>query len=689
MKRVLLLVTLLGPTCLVTADEGMWTVDNFPRDAVKQKHGVAVDDGWLRKVQHSVVRLESGCTGSFVSPDGLILTNHHCARRCIAENSTASRDLIANGFVSSDRAAELRCQGEAVSVLMETEDVTPAVTTAMAGVAPGDAARVRNETLTTLESRCEASAKKAGTPLKCESVSLYQGGQSWLYKYKRYNDVRLAFAPEQAIAAFGGDPDNFQFPRWALDMSLLRAYEGGKPASTNTHLTFDWDGAKNKEPVFVAGHPGTTERLLTVAQLKTERDLVLPFWLLRYSELRGRLIQYSKTSPEAARTTQGYLDSIENSIKVRRQQLFALLDDRLIEQKRSEEQKLRAVVNADPAADGASDRPWDDIDKAQATLRNIHIPYSWLEGGAGFNSSLFGYARHLVRAADERSKANAARLREYTEARLPALEQTLAADTPIYPEFEKVRLSYSLERMREWLGPDHPMVKVALGTTSPDDRASALVDGTTLASAKARIALFKGGAKAVAASTDPLIRLARDVDAESRRLRTVFETEVEGPVERAQQAIAEARFKAFGTSLYPDATFTLRVTYGVVDGWTENGVPIDPFSRLARMYDRTTGQPPFELPKGWLDARPALDLSSRANFTATTDIIGGNSGSPMVNASGQVVGLVFDGNLHSIAGSYWFDPEKNRSIAVHPEFMRIALARIYSARPLAAELGIE
>ncbi|MGE3512724.1 MAG: S46 family peptidase, partial [Vicinamibacterales bacterium] len=341
-----------------------------------------------------------------------------------------------------------------------------------------------------------------------------------------------------------------------------------------------------------------------------------------------------------------------------------------------------------PAADGASN-PWDDIDKAQATLRNIHIPYSWLEGGAGFNSSLFGYARHLVRAADERSKANAARLREYTEARLPALEQTLAADTPIYPEFEKVRLSYSLERMREWLGPDHPMVKVALGTTSPDDRASALVDGTTLASAKARIALFKGGAKAVAASTDPLIRLARDVDAESRRLRTVFETEVEGPVERAQQAIAEARFKAFGTSLYPDATFTLRVTYGVVDGWTENGVPIDPFSRLARMYDRTTGQPPFELPKGWLDARPALDLSSRANFTATTDIIGGNSGSPMVNASGQVVGLVFDGNLHSIAGSYWFDPEKNRSIAVHPEFMRIALARIYSARPLAAELGIE
>jgi V8-like Glu-specific endopeptidase len=689
MKRSILLVALFGATAAVAADEGMWTTHNFPREEVKQKYGVTIDDAWLRKLQHSVVRLESGCTGSFVSPDGLILTNHHCAQTCIAENSTASRDLVANGFVSPDRAEEIRCQGEAVSVLVETENVTPAVTTAMAGVAAGDVARARNERLTTLESRCEETAKKAGTPLKCESVSLYQGGQYWLYKYKRYDDIRLAFAPEHAIAAFGGDPDNFQFPRWCLDMSLLRAYEGGKPAPTAAHLSFNWSGANEKEPVFVAGHPGTTQRLLTVAQLKTERDLVIPFWLLRFSELRGRLIQYSKTSPEAARTAKDYLDTIENSIKVRRQQLFALLDDRLMDQKLAEQQKLRAFVKADPELGARVDQAWDDIVKAQTTLRNIYIPYVWLEGGAGFNSDLFAYARQLVRAAGERSKANADRLREYTDARLTALRQTLAANTPIYPEFEKVRLSYSLERMREWLGPDHPMVKAALGATSPDDRAKALVDGTTLASAKARIALFEGGAAAVAASTDPMVRLAREVDAEARRLRKVFETEAEGPVQRAQQLISEARFKAFGTSLYPDATFTLRVTYGAVDGWIETGTPVDPFTRLARVYERTTGQPPFALPKRWLDAKSSIDLAARANFTATTDIIGGNSGSPMVNSAGQIVGLVFDGNLHSIAGSYWFDPEKNRTIAVHPEFMRTALTRIYPSKALAAELGIK
>jgi V8-like Glu-specific endopeptidase len=688
MTRAFLLMAVLVVTTVVAADEGMWTTHNFPREAVKQEYGVTIDDAWLQKLQQSVVRLESGCTGSFVSPDGLILTNHHCAQTCIAESSTAQRDLVANGFVSPDRAEEVRCQGEAVSVLMETENITPAVTKAMTGVAPAQAARVRNETLTTLETRCEEGSKKAGAALKCESVSLYQGGQYWLYKYKRFDDIRLAFAPEHAVAAFGGDPDNFQFPRWCLDMSLLRAYEGGKPAATPTHLSFNWAGAKEKEPVFVAGHPGTTQRQLTVAQLKTERDLVIPFWLLRFSELRGRLIQYSKASPEAARTAKDYLDTIENTIKVRRQQLFALLDDRLMEQKVAEQQKLRAFVKADASLGTRVDQAWEDIAVAQAALRNIYTPYVWLEGGAGFNTDFFAYARQIVRAADERSRANADRLREYTDARLTALQQALAADTPIYPELEKVRLSYSLERMREWLGPDHPMVKLALGTMSPDERAKALIEGTKLANPKVRLALLEGGAKAVAESTDPMIQLARDVDADARRLRKIFETEVDGPVQRAQQLISEARFKAFGTSLYPDATFTLRVTYGAVDGWIENGLPVDPFTRLARMYERTTGQPPFALPKRWLDAKSSIDLSAAANFTATTDIIGGNSGSPMVNAAGQIVGLVFDGNIHSIAGSYWFDPDRNRTIAVHPDFIRTALGRVYPAKALAAELKV-
>jgi hypothetical protein len=500
--------------------------------------------------------------------------------------------------------------------------------------------------------------------------------------------VRLAFAPEQAVAAFGGDPDNFQFPRWCLDMGLLRAYENGKPAAVPSHLSFNWSGASAGEPVFVAGHPGTTQRLLTVSQLKTERDLVLPFWLMRFSELRGRLIQFSKTSPEAARTAKDYLDVIENSHKVRRMQMFSLLDDRLMAQKSADEDRLRAAVMKDPALRSRAGTAWDDIAAAQATLRNIYVPYVWIGQAAGFNSDLFAYARQIVRAAAEREKPNADRLREFTDARLPALRQYLAADAPIYPDVERARLSFSLERMREWLGPDHPMIKASLGAASPDEQANALVSGSRLADAKARLALFEGGQAAVAASTDPMIQLAQRIDSEARSLRTTYESQVEGPVQRAQQAIAEARFAVYGTSVYPDATSTLRLSYGAVTGWNEAGAPVEPFTRLDRLFARTTGVAPFALPARWLDARSRLDLQRRANFVTTNDIVGGNSGSPMVNAAGQIVGLIFDGNIHSISGYYWFDADRNRSVAVHPDYMRVALREVYGATALAAELKI-
>ena len=689
MKRLPFLLLVFAAFAVTSADEGMWTLHNFPRETVRAKYNVGLGDAWLQKLQQSVVRLESGCTGSFVSPDGLILTNHHCAQTCIAENSTAERDLVANGFSASDRSAELRCQGEAVSVLTDAEDVTAAVTQAVAAAPKAEAARARNQALTTLESGCETAAKSRGTPLSCETVSLYQGGQFWLYKYRRYDDVRLAFAPEAAVAAFGGDPDNFQFPRWCLDMSLLRAYENGKPVASRNHLAFNWAGAREKEPVFVAGHPGTTQRLMTVSQLKTERDLVLPFWLMRFSELRGRLIQYSKSSAEAGRTAKDFLDTIENSHKVRRMQLFSLLDDRLLDQKSEEEQKLRAAVKADSELSTRAGSAWDDIAKAQATLRNIYIPYVWIEGGAGFNSDLFFTARSLVRAADERAKPNAERLREFSDARLPALRQSLEAETPVYSQLEQVRLSFALERMREYLGPDHAIIKAALGAASPDERAKTLVTGSKLGDPKVRLALYEGGQKAVAASADPMIELARAIDAEARLLRTIFETQVESPVQQAQQRIAEARFKVLGTKVYPDATFTLRLTYGDVSGWNEAGASVDPFTRLGRMYERATSQAPFALPKRWLDAKSRLDLRALANFSSTVDIVGGNSGSPMVNAAGEIVGLLFDGNVHSISGSYWFDNARNRAIAVHPDFIRTALSEVYSARALAAELGLK
>ncbi|MBI4263798.1 MAG: S46 family peptidase [Acidobacteria bacterium] len=687
MTRLLTASLLVATAAIVAADEGMWTFDHFPGGIVQEKYGVRITDPWLDRLRQSVVRLETGCTGSFVSAEGLVLTNHHCVNTCLADNSTAERDLVADGFMAANRDGEMRCQGSQASVLVDTEDVTPRVTAAIARVAPAEAATMRNQTLTRLESACEEAATKRGAPLSCEGVTLYQGGEYWLYKYKRYGDVRLAFAPEQAIAAFGGDPDNFQFPRWCLDMALLRVYENGKPAATPTHLNVNWNGAAEGDPVFVAGHPGTTQRLMTVAQLKTQRDLVLPFWLIRYAELRGRLIQYSKSSDEAERTAMDYLGSIENTIKVRRVQQLSLLDDRMTAQREAEEQKLRAAVAADPSLASARDA-WDTIAKAEQRNRDIHIPWVWLEGAAGFNSDLFFYARQLVRAADERARPNAERLREYTEGALPRLRAALEAATPVYPELERVKLSFSLERMREYLGPDHPIVRAVLGTKSPDERAEELIGGSDLADPAVRMRLFDGGRAAVAASSDPVIALARQVDAESRRLRTIVENEVEGPERVAQQAIAQARFKVYGTDLYPDATFTLRLSYGAVQAWVESGTRVEPVTRLDRLYERTTGAPPFALPMRWLDARERLDLSTRANFVTTNDIVGGNSGSPMVNAAGDIVGLVFDGNIHSISGSYWFDTEKNRTVAVHPQFMRVALQQVYRVEPLARELRI-
>jgi len=685
MTRFLAIVLTVFMCVGVAADEGMWTFDNVPRDTIARKYQVTLTDQWLQRLQQSVVRLESGCTGSFVSAEGLILTNHHCSAECLSDLSTAQRDLIAQGFVATGREQELRCPGQQVSVLMATENVTLQVTKATAGVPAAQVTASRNKALTDLESQCEDGATKAGAPRKCEAVTLYQGGQYWLYKYKRYDDIRLAFAPEAAVAAFGGDPDNFQFPRWCLDMSILRAYEDGKPAATPAHLTINWAGAMAGEPVFVAGHPGTTQRLLTDAQLKTQRDLVLPFWLLRYSELRGRLIEFSKASPEAQRTAKEYLDTIENSHKVRRMQLFSLLDDRLMNQHAADERKLRASVQA--SGNKTTSAAWDQIAKAEQRYRDILIPYTFLEGAAGFNSDLFLYARQIVRAADERAKPNASRLREYTDAALTQLKTELEAKRPIYADVDQARLSFSLERMREYLGPDHDVIKAVFGNAGADERAKELVTKSALADPAARIKLFDGGQAAVAASTDPMIVLARAVDTESRRLRTIYENEVDGPERRAQQTIAEARFKVYGTRVYPDATFTLRLTYGAVEGWNEAGTAVDPFTRLDRLYARATGAPPFELPKSWLDAKSRLDLNSRANFVATTDIIGGNSGSPMVNARGEVVGLIFDGNIHSISGSYWFDAAKNRTVAVHPQFIRAGLTQVYKAEALAKELG--
>jgi hypothetical protein len=421
-----------------------------------------------------------------------------------------------------------------------------------------------------------------------------------------------------------------------------------------------------------------------VAQLEFMRD-TLPPTLLRSAELRGRYIQFAKAGTAERRITQEPLNSLENGLKVRRKMLDALHDDALLALKARSEAELKARVAATPALADLGD-PWADIARATAAERALDLPTTFLEGGAGFNTRLFRYARVLVRAAEERAKPDAERLREFTDTSLPRIEQQLAAPIPVYPEIEKLTMSFGLERMREWLGPDHPVVRRLLATESPDSLAARLIGTSKLADPAVRMALWKGGAAAVAASDDPMIRLARDVDPEARALRKRYEDTVEAPVQLATEKIARARFSIYGTAVYPDATFTLRLNFGSVQGWNENGTPVDPITRLERAFARATGQDPFRIPASWEAARARLDLRTPFNFSSNNDIVGGNSGSPMVNARGDIVGLAFDGNIHSISGAYWFDTEKNRTIGVHTAIIREALSKVYEASELLQEL---
>jgi hypothetical protein len=689
MKALACAVALFVLSSAAYADEGMWTFDNFPKQLVGEKLGVEVSDQWLDKVRLATTRLESGCTGSFISADGLVLTNHHCSSECLAQLSTPESDLFEKGFLAANRAAERRCPTQQVSVLMAVEDITSKVAAAIKGLDDKAANETRKKEFSRLEQLCEEASKSAagGEPLLCQSVTLYNGGQYFLYKYRRYKDVRLVFAPEAAIAAFGGDPDNFQFPRYCLDMSILRVYENDKPIRSPSHLQINFAGPQEKDAVFVSGHPGSTDRLLTVEELVSQRAAYLPFWLLRNAELRGRYIQFAKSDAESARIVEAPLNGIENSIKVRRKENDALLDDTMMAKKQGDEQALRAKVAADPALRGLAGSAWDDMARAQVAYRDQLVPYTFVEAGAGFNSSLYRYARTLVRAAAERAKPNEDRLREYNNASLPLLEQRITAAVPVYPSLEKVTLSYSLERMREWLGPDDKLVRDVLGSESPDSLAAKLVDGSQLADPKVRDSLWKGGVAAIEASNDPMIQLARRVDPDARAIRKRFEDEVEAPSDRASERIAAARFKALGTSIYPDATFTLRLNFGTVQGWVEKGKPVAPFTTLKVAFERATGKDPFRMPESWVQARPTLNLDTRFNLSTNNDIVGGNSGSPLINAKGELVGLMFDGNIHSISGSYWFDPEKNRAIAVHPAIMKEGLTKVYRADALLREMG--
>ena len=685
MKMNRLVAALACLPFLALADEGMWTVDNFPADAVEEKYGVRIGDAWLDASRLATVRLETGCTGSFASADGLILTNNHCTWGCIRNLSSAERNLSDEGFMALARQDELQCPSEQVSVLVDFDDVTQKVAAATAELADAEANDARKAELTRLESACEEASEDV---FRCEAVTLYNGGQYFIYKYKRYDDVRLVFAPELDVAAFGGDPDNFNFPRWSFDMSFLRAYEDGKPAKTPDFLKWRRGGPAGGEPVFITGHPGSTDRSLTVSQLKMQRDVSIPLYLYRNSEWRGRLLAWQNTSDEAARQVQQRILGVENGLKVRRNQLKALQNDEMMARKIAAEHELRERVMADDEMRAAYGEAWDLIDGAMRAYRNMYEDYLFIESAAGFGGSLFTYARTIVRGTAEREKPNEERMRIYTDAALPQRETRLFADRPVSKPYEEVALTFTLDKMREWLGPDSAYVHKILGNDSPASLAAKLVAGSRLDDPEVRKALWQGGVEAVEASDDPMIQLALAVDPDARALRKRYENEVEAPQTRGEEMIADARFAIYGTETYPDATFTLRVTYGAVKGWEEKGEMVDPFTRTRRLYERTTGERPFKLPDTWVAAREALDPDTPFNFSATTDITGGNSGSPIVAADGRLVGLAFDGNIHSIAGDYWFDESMNRTVGVNTAIMLEALETVYGADHLIEELTV-
>ena len=668
----------------------MWPLQLLPTGAVRQQYGVDLSPEWLNRVRDASVRL-ANCSATFVSADGLLLTNQHCVRNCLAEHSARRQNLLTEGFLAAARDHEPQCSSQVADVLLDTEDVTATLDAATRNLEARAANSARKQTRTRLEQACEEQSRITDpqAQIRCETVALYAGGQYYLYRYRRYSDLRLVFAPELAIAAFGGDPDNFQYPRWNLDVALLRAYDGtGAPAHTPHFLHLDFKGPKAGEPVFVVGNPGSTYRALTVAQLLEMRDVELPHAILRDSELRGRLIEFGRAGPANASIAQMALISLENVLKVRRRELDALHETEALNRLRRVESEQRARFASRSRAAHDAEDPWEQIARAQERKRALYLPYMYVEGGGGFDTLLFSYARTLVRAAAERPKPNEERLREYTDGALPRIEQTLRAAVPVYADLEQLTLSFSLDRMREFLGPDYPLVHTLLARASPDALAAYLVHKTHLADPQLRLQLWNGGAAAVNASHDPMIELARSVDADARALRKRYEDEVEAPLELASEQIARARFAASGTSDYPDANFTLRLNAGTVQGWRENDLLVAPFTQLRGLYARAGGVEPFALPPRWLEARQKLNPDTPLNLSSSNDIVGGNSGSPLLDAQGNVVGVIFDGNIHSIAGAFWYNPIDNRAVAVDSAALLEALRVVYRARNVLNELGV-
>ena len=673
-----LTITLIGATA-ASADEGMWTFDNFPAETMRSAHGWAPDQAWLDHVRQSSVRI-SGCSASFVSNSGLILTNHHCIDSCLQQLSTADSDLVAEGFVAQRREDERQCPGQSAEVVEKIEDVTSRVTGAIGGASGEALVRARDAEVAAIEAAgCTDPAK-----YRCQVVTLYGGGQYKLYTYRRYSDVRMVWAPEARAPQFGGDPDNFNFPRYSLDGSFLRAYEDGRPVRSPHFLRWNPRAPQAGEIVMVSGNPGSTARQLTEVQRAFQREVALPTTLILGSEFRGRLIAAMEAGDgETRRQGEGALGGIENSFKAQSGQFRALNDAEFRAMLAAQEADLRARA----AGNAAVGDPWAEIAAADAAYRNLYLDFRFLETQAGQGSQLFRWARTLVRSAAERDKPAAERMAGFSDANLVRTAQSLFQDVPTYNWLEQLRLSFWLEKTREYLTVDNPEVRALLGREAPEYLSDQLVTNTRLADPAVRRALWEGGSAAIAASTDPLIVFVRNSDARARAVRARFEAEYEGPVTAAQTRLAAARFAAYGDSAYPDATFTLRLSYGTVQGWSERGRDVPYRTTIGGTFERATGAPPFDLALGFQQNEARIDKSLTYNFVSTNDIIGGNSGSPVIARDGSVIGAAFDGNIHSLGGNFGYDGRMNRTVTVSTQALQEALVNIYPAPALVAELN--
>jgi hypothetical protein len=673
---------------MASADEGMWLFNNPPRKQLKEKYGLEPSDKWLEHVQKSSVRFNTGGSGSFVSADGLVMTNHHVGADCLQKLGDKDHNYYRDGFHARTRAEEKRCHNLELNVLMSIEDVTDRVSAAVKGdLTPEQAASARRKVMAEIE---KESLDKTG--LRSDVVTLYQGGQYHLYRFKKYTDVRVVFAPEQQIAFFGGDPDNFEYPRYDLDMCFFRVYENDKPAKIEHYLTWSKAGATENELVFVSGHPGRTDRLATVAELEYLRNRGFPYLLQRLNRWEVLLSAWSGRSEENARRAKELLFSVQNSRKARVGGLAGLLDPELMGKKLEAEKELKErVANDSNLRDILS--AWERIAKAEKARADTIKRITLLEGSrgrtAGFNTQLFEIARTLVRSAEERSKPSGERLREYRDSNRESLELELFSDEPIYDDFEQLLLADSLTWLAGQLGYSNKLVQQVLAGKSPEERAGELISGTKLRDVAERKRLYEGGQKAIAESTDPMIALAKLVDPAAREVRKRVESEVDEVKRQAYAQIAKAKYAIEGASNYPDATFTLRLAFGVVKGYEENGKPVPFETTFAGLFQRSAehyNKPPFDLPQRWVERKDKLDLNTPLNFVCTADIIGGNSGSPVINRNAEVVGLIFDGNIQSLVLDFVYTEKVARAVAVHSRGIVEALRKVYDAGELADEL---